>query len=150
MQTNEVRYIYDGYNVIQERDTNNTVLVTYTRGLDLSMSMSGAGGVGGLLARTDTNGTTFYHTDGSGNVTALMDGNQNIVARYEYDRLGRLIGKWGSLAAANHYRFSSKEYDTVTGLYYYGCRYYDPVLQRWLNRGPNRRIRRSQLVRGNG
>lgn len=43
---------------------------------------------------------------------------------------------WGPLAAANLYRFSSKEYDTVTGLYYYGGRYYDPTLHRWLNCDP--------------
>ena len=134
--TNEIHYIYDGNNVIQERDTNNNVLVIYTRGQDLSASLQGAGGVGGLLARTDANGTTYYHTDGSGNVTALMDGNENMVARYEYDGFGRLIGKWGSMADANVYRFSSKEYDAVTGLYYFGGRYYDPVLQRFLNRDP--------------
>jgi RHS repeat-associated protein len=136
VQTNEVRYIYDGNNVIQERDASNNVLVTYTRALDLSASLQGAGGIGGLLARTDANGTTYYHSDGNGNITALMDGNQNIVARYEYDAFGRLVGMWGTNAAANVYRFSSKEYDSVTGLYYFGRRYYDPVLQRWLNQDP--------------
>jgi hypothetical protein len=35
-QTNEVHFIYDGNLVIQERDTNNAVQVTYTRGNDLS------------------------------------------------------------------------------------------------------------------
>jgi hypothetical protein len=29
--TNEIHYIYDGPLVIQERDANNNVLVTYTR-----------------------------------------------------------------------------------------------------------------------
>jgi RHS repeat-associated protein len=43
---------------------------------------------------------------------------------------------WGTNAAANVYRFSSKEYDSMAGLYYFGRRYYDPVLQRWLNRDP--------------
>ena len=140
-ETNEIRYVCDGMLVLQERNSNNTPLVTYTRGLDLSMSLQGGGGIGGLLARTDTNGSAYYHADGNGNITALIDGNQNMLARYEYDGFGRLIGKWGSLADANHYRFSSKEYDTVTGLYYYGFRYYDPTLQRWLNRGtPSRKL----------
>jgi RHS repeat-associated protein len=89
-----------------------------------------------LFARTDTNGTTYYHCDGNGNITALMDGYQNMVARYEYDPFGRLIAQSGSMANANVYRFSSKEYDTVTGLYYFGYRFYDPTLQRWLNRDP--------------
>ena len=136
VQTNEVRYIYDGLLVIQERDTNNNEVVTYTRRLDLSMTLSGAGGIGGMLARTDANGSTFYHADGNGNITALMDGNQNIVARYEYDAYGRLINKTGSMADANHYRFSSKEAHSNSGLVYYLYRYYDPTLQRWPNRDP--------------
>jgi RHS repeat-associated protein len=134
--TNVTRYIYDGMIVLQERNTNNTPLVTYTRGLDLSTSLAAVGGVGGMLARTDTNDTTFYHADGNGNITALTDTNANIVARCEYDAFGRLIAQSGSLAAANVYRFSSKEYDSVTGLYYFGYRFYDPTLQRWLNRDP--------------
>ena len=135
-KTNEIRYIFDGLLPIQERDSNNVPVVTYTRGLDLSGSIHGAGGIGGLLARTDANGAAFYHADGTGNITALMDGNQNIVARYEYDPFGKLIGKWGAMADANHYRFSSKELHQNSGLYAYGFRFYEPNFQRWLNRDP--------------
>ena len=129
-------HIYDGNVVIQERDTNNNPLVTYTRGLDLSHTLQGAGGIGGLLARTDANGSTFYHADGNGNVTALLDGNENIVARYLYNPYGKLLGQWGTLANANMMRFSSKEWNDHAGLYYYLYRFYDPNLQRWPNRDP--------------
>jgi len=37
------------------------------------------------------------------------------------------------MATANVYRFSSKEVHPNSGLYYYGFRFYDPTLQRWLN-----------------
>jgi len=66
LPTNETHYIYDGMLPIQERDANNNPLVTYTRGLDLSMSRTGAGGIGGILARTDTNSSTFYHATATG------------------------------------------------------------------------------------
>ena len=98
--------------------------------------MQGAGGIGGLLARTDTNSSTYYHADGNGNITALMDGNENIVARYLYHPFGKLLGQWGTLAAANEMRFSSKEWNANAGLYYYLYRFYDPNLQRWPNRDP--------------
>ena len=78
----------------------------------------------------------FSITDGSGSITAFIDNKQNIVARYEYDPFGQRIGKWGTLADANRYRFSSKEYDPNSGLYCYGFRFYAPNLQRWLNRDP--------------
>ena len=42
----------------------------------------GVGSIGGLLARTDTNGSAFYHADGAGNVTGLLAGQQNMAARY--------------------------------------------------------------------
>jgi len=111
-------------------------LVTYTRGLDLSGTLQGGGGIGGLLARTETNSSTFYHADGNGNITALMDGYENIVARYLYNPFGKLLGQWGALAAANEMRFSSKEWNANSGLYYYLYRFFDPNLQRWLNRDP--------------
>jgi RHS repeat-associated protein len=89
-----------------------------------------------LLARTDSSGTVYYHTDGGGNVTALVDGHGNLVARYIYDPYGNLMGSAGGKAEANTYRFSTKDYDPRAGLYYYGFRWYDPNLQRFINRDP--------------
>jgi len=92
-----------GYLPLQERDVNNNVLVTYTRGLDLSGSLQGAGGIGGLLARQSTISgqlaTVFYHQDVGGNVTALMDAYENIVGKYTYSPFGKLVGMWGASMA---------------------------------------------------
>jgi len=35
-----------------------------------------------------------------------------------------------------YYRFTGKELDPETGLYYYGARYYDPVLSKWISTDP--------------
>jgi hypothetical protein len=101
--TNETRYVYSGNSVIQEWDSNNVAQVSYTRGLN------------GVLARTDTNGSIYYHADGNGNVTALLDSNQYVVGRYLYDPFGRLLGKWGDMADVNKYRFASNELMTGRG-----------------------------------
>jgi RHS repeat-associated protein len=134
--TSETHYVYDRMLVVQERDGNNTAKVSYTRGLDLSGSEQGAGGIGGLLARTDTNGSAFYHADGNGNITAMINSSGTVFAKYLYDSYGNILAKTGPLADANAYRFSSKEMHVPTGLYYYGFRYYEPNLHRWLNRDP--------------
>jgi RHS repeat-associated protein len=134
--TNEVRYVYDGRLPIQERDGANAVKVTYTRGQDLSGTLEGAGGIGGLLARTDSAGHAYYSGDANGNVTCLFNNSGQVVARYSYDPYGNLMGMSGTLAAANLYRFSSKEVHPNSGLVYYLYRYYYPNLQRWLNRDP--------------
>jgi RHS repeat-associated protein len=136
VQTNEVLYVYDGNLAIQERASNDAVQVTYTRGRDMSGSLDGAGGIGGLLGRTDTNGSTFYHADANGNVTMLLNSSQAVVAKYLYDAFGNLLSESGSLAAANRYQFSSKEKDSSSGLIYYLWRFSDPNLQRWINRDP--------------
>jgi RHS repeat-associated protein len=119
-------------------------LVSYTRGKDLSGGFQGAGGIGGLLGRTDnaalsaqqSTAQVYYHADGVGNVTALINTNQYLVAKYLYDPFGSILSRSGPLADANVYRFSSKEFHAATGLSYYLYRFYDPSLQRWLNRDP--------------
>jgi RHS repeat-associated protein len=140
----QVYFIYDGDLVVQERDANNLPLVTYTRGTDLSGALQDADGIGGLLARTDMGqwitGSIFahalYHTDGNGNVTCLIYPNQTVAAKYLYDAFGTTLAEYGPLADANAYHFSSKEWNANSGLYYYLYRFYDPGLQRWLNRDP--------------
>jgi len=132
--TNETHYIYDGLLLVQERDTNNNSLVTYTRGLDFSGSLHLAGGIGGLLARTDTNSSTFFHADGSGNITTLIDGNENIAARYLYNPFGKLVGQWGPLANVNTIQFSSMP--QRRGIALFPFRGYEPDFQRFLNQDP--------------
>ena len=136
----ETRYLYDGRMIIRELDQNNAARVTYTRGLDLSGTLSGAGGIGGLLGYHRHFGgrisSAYYHSDGSGNITAMSNEHQDIVARYQYDPYGNLLGMAGPLASRNPYRFSSKQFNSKSGLYYYGFRFYDPSLQRWINQDP--------------
>ena len=146
--TGEVRYVYDSGLVLQERHFDPRVstntpqfTVTYTRGPDLSGRLQGAGGIGGMLAMTLKFGTNapshyYYTCDAGGNINAVMDTNRNMVANYYYDPFGNLIASTGPMAGQNLYRFSSKEYHPLSGTYYYGRRYYDPNLQRWLNEDP--------------
>ncbi|NLH74206.1 MAG: RHS repeat-associated core domain-containing protein [Verrucomicrobia bacterium] len=151
----ETRYLYDmsaggaaGMLIVQERDGANWPTVTYTRGRDLSGTVDGAGGIGGLLARSHgySSGSwayhNFYHSDGNGNVTALADSGGTLQASYIYDPYGRYLTGTGTLLTSNVMRFSSKPWvsflgtSATSGLYYYGYRFYDTYLQRWVNRDP--------------
>ena len=140
----EVHYIYDGNLVIQERDANNLPQVAYTRGRDLSGSLQGAGGIGGLLAFSQLSTITpqhfCYQADGNGNITCLISSSNAIAAKYLYDPYGNIISQSDPLADANLYRFSSKEFHPNSGLVYYLYRYYEPDLQRWVTRDPHREI----------
>jgi RHS repeat-associated protein len=132
-------YVYDAWNPIAEY-TGTTLAKTYTWGMDLSGSLQGAGGVGGLLAVTDevASGTPSYFPtfDGNGNVSEYLDGIGAVVAHYEYDPFGRTTVTFGAKAADFDHRFSTKPLDRATGLIYYGYRYLDPVTGRWPSRDP--------------
>jgi RHS repeat-associated protein len=136
--TNSVTYyVYDGNLVAEERDLNNLPSIIYTRGSDLSGSFEAVGGIGGLLTRTDattlTDSHAYYQIDGSGNVTCLINTNNKMLATYSYDPYGNILSQNGILAEVNVYRFSTKELHANSGTYFYGYRFYEPTLQRWIN-----------------
>jgi len=136
-------YIYDGFNRIAEY-TGTTLEKSYLWGMDLSGTMQGAGGVGGLLAVSEHTVvaqspvvTTFYPTyDGNGNICEYLDDTGTSKAHYEYDAFGNVTFSSGDKAADFAYRFSTKPFDFITGWYYYLYRYYDPLTGRWPNRDP--------------
>ncbi len=140
VKTNETRFIYDGNVIVQHRDANNLPTLALTRGPDLSGSLQGAGGIGGLLAMTENPGVrpehSYYHSDAGGNVTGLINTNQQIVAKAEYDPYGNFVSLSGPKAGVNPYWFSSKPMHQPSGKYDFLYRWYAPNLQRWVNQDP--------------
>ena len=140
--TTETTFVYDGWNIVHEAaatisgSTTNITEIQYFWGTDLSETLQGAGGVGGLLAVSINGDFYFPAYDNNGNITKYIDENGNVVAEYTYNAFGKTISQTGSLADFFRHRFSTKYFDTETGLYYYGYRFYSPSLMRWLNRDP--------------
>ncbi len=135
----EISFLYDGWNLIAELDGSNKTETNYVWGLDLSQSLQGAGGIGGLLARVDqaTGKEHFYFYDGNGNVGQLVDAaDDSLAASYEYDPYGNIISKIGSHVDVNPFWFSTRYHNQKTGLSSYPFRYYIPELGKWLNRDP--------------
>ncbi len=136
-------YLYDGWNLLvelrAEDGAEEAVLDRrYAWGMDLSGSLQGAGGVGGLLMVILPDGTVLYPAyDGNGNVMGLFSPDEDEwVAEYEYGAFGEPLKAVGLHAEANPFRFSTKYTDDETGLVYYGFRYYVPETGRWPNRDP--------------
>jgi RHS repeat-associated protein len=130
--------------VLQGSNTLDTF--RYTWGPDLSGSLEGAGGVGGLLSIEHAAGNSstwdirHVHYDANGNVIALTNSTGNISARYRYSPFGELISSqdldgsgWNE---RNLHRFSTKPELAGAGLLYYGYRWYDPGTGRWPSRDP--------------
>ena len=120
-------YLYDGNNVIIERNPQGQTTASYTRGLSLG------GGIGGIIARRAA-GVSYYHYDALGNVTNLTNSSGSTIITYTYDAYGNVLSQ--SSPSTNPYQFSTKEYASETGLLYFGARYYDPSIGRFITPDP--------------
>ena len=139
-------YVYNGWNCVAEYTgavhttgaaPTPTPTYTHTWGIDLSGSMQGAGGVGGLLQTTAHGSLPTHHYpiyDGNGNITAYIDNTCSVQASFDYDPFGNIVNN--NNPQNFPYAFSTKPREPETGLYYYGYRFYDPNTGRWLNRDP--------------
>ena len=134
-----ITFFYDDWNLVEERIvyTNGAMTtIHYCWGTDLSGTLHGAGGVGGLLYLTVDDEIYIPCYDNNGNITQYLDVNGYSVASYAYDSFGGIIMKSGPLADFFRHRFSTKYFDAETDLYYYGYRFYSTEFMRWINRDP--------------
>ena len=136
----ERAFVYDDWNLVHEYrydwDEDAETELEYFWGPDLSGSLQGAGGVGGLVAVSIDGDFYFPGYDNNGNVIGYWNEDGEIVAEYAYDAFGNTIYEDGDMADVFPHRFSTKYYDAEADLYYYGYRYYSPSLGRWISRDP--------------
>ncbi|MCG8403019.1 MAG: RHS repeat-associated core domain-containing protein, partial [Firmicutes bacterium] len=144
LQTNE-KYVYSGWNLVAVYNGRNSdaLLRTYTWGTDISGTVGGAGGIGGLLSVQEHSGTYagktyLYNYDATGNVTQLVDAaDGTIVAQYRYDPYGKTrVATGNGYEQVNPFRYQTKFTDDSTQLIYYGYRYYSHSMGRFLNQDP--------------
>lgn len=113
-------YVYSGINVLYEKTSTGTACYIY--------------GSGGQIAKiTKTQGEShifYYHTDHLGSTRLVTDESQHIIAAAVYEPFGQSITE-----GEESFLYTGKEKDE-TGLYYYGARYYDPELGRFIIRDP--------------
>lgn len=76
----------------------------------------------------------YYLYDHLGGVDAVLDEQGNVIERRDY----LPFGEERMVEGANDERhgFTGKELDDESGLYYYGARYYDPVIGRFTSADP--------------
>ncbi len=75
-----------------------------------------------------------YHADGLGSIVGLTDVNGNVAASYTYDSFGNLTASTGTVT--NPFRYTAREFDTETGMYYYRARYYLQGVGRFASEDP--------------
>src|SRR5512133_2384759 len=80
----------------------------------------------------------FYHGDHLGSSNMITDAKGAIYQHLEYFPYGETWIEEGGSYGGNTpgYKFTGKELDPETGLYYFGARYYEPKLSKWISADP--------------
>ncbi len=120
-------YVYDTTSLIDELDGTGGVLAGYTHSLDIDEP----------LADIRSGTANYYQADGLGSITSLTNPYAAATATYGYDAFGNLSASTGSLT--NPFRYTGREFDPETGLYYSRARYLDLSTGRFVSEDPARR-----------
>jgi len=126
------QYVYDGWQVVEERDGQYVVTATYTYGNYIDEP----------LTLTVSNDTYYYHTNNLYNVRALTDESGAVAERYRYSAYGKVTildpndQEINESTVGNVYMFQGRRLDAETGLYYYRNRMMSAELGRFLQRDP--------------
>ena len=80
----------------------------------------------------------FYHSDHLGSASLITDYKGDEYQRIEYTPYGETWVEKTQNTGLEFlpYKFTAKELDEETGLYYYGARYLDPRYSRWISTDP--------------
>jgi RHS repeat-associated protein len=92
------------------------------------------------IAEKSSGVVRYYHTDHLGSTRLITDSQGSIVAEYKYYPYGANLAQNiqdPSFDGAT-YRFTGKSDSPNTGLYYFGARFYDPEVGRFITLDPAR------------
>ncbi|NPU84134.1 MAG: RHS repeat-associated core domain-containing protein [Syntrophaceae bacterium] len=110
-------YVHPGYEV------KNGVVTKYITAADMK------------IAQIRGAETAYYHRDHLNSSTVMTDETGARLESTEYAPYGTIRSYTGSRSVTD-YRYTGKELDMETGLYYYGARYYDPMIGRFITPDP--------------
>ena len=78
----------------------------------------------------------FFHPDHLGSTTLITDRHGNITQFITLMPFGELLVSEHLTSRTVPFLFTGKEMDSETGLYYFGYRYFDPRIAKWLGVDP--------------
>lgn len=113
--------------VVLERSGSGDPVVNYLR------NPNAAGGIGGIInSQQGPNPENYYSYDGLGSVSNLSGISGTNIQSYSYDAFGNTLTP---VTLNNIHQFLTKEADP-SGFIYFGHRYYDPAIGRFITPDP--------------
>lgn len=117
-------FVYNGDNLIETLNASGSAVARYAQGQNIDEPLA--------MERGST--TNYYEADGLGSISSLTASTGSIAQSYTYDSFGNQTAFSGSLT--NYFRYTGREFDTETNLFYYRARYLDPSTGRFLTEDP--------------
>lgn len=114
-----VAYYYDGPAVLEERNADDDQLMAHYRYADRLLSLDTGSEV------------QYYHQDALGSTVNLTKPDGSVKKSYWLDPYGQIRKEEGE-ETVNRMVFTGQEHDEQTGLIYFGARYYDPDIARFI------------------
>ncbi|MBY0510064.1 MAG: RHS repeat-associated core domain-containing protein [Rhodospirillaceae bacterium] len=125
MNSVQTKYIWADTNIYQEF-VSGTLVRRYVPGTDVDEPIA-------MESYNPSAPTQYYHTDLLGSVVATTNAAGNPVSKYTYSSYGE-PGSEG--ASGDIFRFSGRQIDAETGLYYYRARMYSSLHGRFMQLDP--------------
>ncbi|MBS0615577.1 MAG: RHS repeat protein [Verrucomicrobia bacterium] len=122
-----LRFLYDHQDEIGSIDAENKLIQFRVLGLGLGAEIGAA-----ISLELDGEIYAPIH-DFQGNISKLITLSGKVAFTYDYTAFGEPKGSYYTHCP---WRFASKRTDDETGLVFFGRRYYDPTLGRWLTPDP--------------
>jgi len=117
-----VEFVYDGMDVLTDRDSDGATLVSYVN----------APGLDKKLRQTSGSSTSYFLADHLQSTRMLTDPSGAVATTVDYDSFGNLVN--GMLAT--RYTYTGRETDSDPALMYYRARWYNPLAGRFLSEDP--------------
>ena len=126
-----VEYVSDNYTVRNKDLISKHVFAGNTRLVSKTVMQEEQSGKTVAVEQ----GAYYYHPDHLGSSNVVTDKDGKFYEQIEYFPYGEtwIQNKANAEQTSSPYKFTAKEYDEETGLYYYGARYYDAMLSRWVS-----------------
>nr|WP_319396083.1 DUF6531 domain-containing protein [uncultured Desulfobacter sp.] len=119
-----LKFIYDGPSILMETDVEGVLKSRY---VNSRLTM------GAIYKKNIMDQHTYFLKDSLGSITQLTDTTGDVVGSYSYDIFGGVRLQSTIDDRGNKHTFTGKELDDDSSLIYFGARYYNAEIGRFIN-----------------
>ena len=115
--------LYDRFHAWADYDSSGNLIANYLFGEEVDEI---------LASNSPSSGLACHLPDRQGTIYDLINGSGALTSSTQYSA----FGVPSSPTSGDRFKYTGREHDSETGLYYYRARYYDPEIGRFISEDP--------------